>query len=416
MAGKSVVADPTAYLFDSTFGRYTKGGLSGAHYGLDITSANINNSAIRAAKSGVVTFKGWTGGGNTISIFDGKNTYTYMHMIRPSKLKVGSTVQAGQHVGNVGSTFGRGGRSTGPHLHVQVNKGRTPTGTFMDTFKGAHAAIDPRLGGYLKVSGGGSIDFNNLSTGSIATGSIDAAMADDLNRIQEERLAEIEAAINEHNEAEKMKQKVDELRKKLMDTQLEAIRNSQAKRENLYNIHKSHIESFDRSRELQAAKSAKYEYQLNKIEFEKGRNTAAWRKKNEELQISKELEQKWEQDKITYINKALKSNKDGIFGSQTVYRDEMEKAKREAEQNIRDIANGVMRARGEIAASLVDQIIDDYNDDVDKIQRIIDGYSKQKSHLDAMDVEQATDFVGLQLSNTKKLRNVLTQHSSTLVN
>lgn len=404
MAGKSVVADPTAYLFDSTFGRYTKGGLSGAHYGLDLTSGNINNSQIRAAKTGVVTFKGWTGGGNTISIFDGKNTYTYMHMIRPSKLKVGDAVQAGQHVGNVGSTYGRGGRSTGPHLHVQVNKGRTPTGTFMDTFKGAHAAIDPRLGGYLKVAGGGSIDFNNLSTGAMATGSINAAMADDLNRIQEERLAEIEAAINEHNEAEKMKQKVDELRKKLMDTQLEAIRNSQAKRENLYNIHKSHIESFDRSRELQAAKSAKYEYQLNKIEFEKGRNTAAWRKKNEELQISKELEQKWEQDKITYINKALKSNKDGIFGSQTVYRDEMEKAKREAEQNIRDISSGVMRARGEIAASLVDQIIDDYNDDVDKLQRIIDGYAKQKSHLDAMDMNQAAELVRLTTEQHKEAK------------
>ncbi|EGQ4069534.1 phage tail tape measure protein [Staphylococcus pseudintermedius] len=402
MAGKSVVSDPSAYLFDSTFGHYTKGGLRGPHYGLDITSGQINNAQIRAAKSGIVTFKGWTGGGNTISIFDGKNTYTYMHMIRPSHLKRGDKVAAGQHVGNVGSTFGAGGKSTGPHLHVQVNKGRTPNGTFVDTFTGKHAAIDPRIGNYLKVSGNGNFNFGSVGDLSIPTGELSQAMVDSYNQAQEQMLAEIEAGINEHNESEKMKQKVDELRKKLMDTQLDLVRNMQAKNENLFNIHKSNIASFDHSRELQAAKSAKYEYELNKIEFEKGRNSKDWRKKNEQLQTSKELEKGWEQDKIKYIDKVIKQNKGGILGKQTAFRDELEKVKREAQQNVRDIASGIMRARGEIIASLIDQIIEDYTKDTEKIQRSIDSIGKKKGHLDPANVDQAKTLVDLTTQQHKE--------------
>lgn len=406
MAGKSVVADPTAFLFDSTFGRYTKGGLHGPHYGLDITSGQINNSQIRAAKSGVVTFKGWTGGGNTISIFDGKNTYTYMHMIRPSHLKRGDKVSAGQHVGNVGSTFGAGGKSTGPHLHVQVNKGKTPSGTFMDTFSGPHAAIDPRIGNYLKVSGGGKFDFSSIGNLSVPTGNLSQEMVDAYNAQQEEMLAEIEAGINEHNEAEKMKQKVDELRKKLMDTQLEAIRNTRAKEENLFEIHKSNIASFEHSKELQAAKSAKLEYELNKIEFEKGRNTEEWRKKNNQLQTSREAEKGWEQDKIKYIDKAIKQNKGGILGKQTAFRDELEKIKREAQQTVRDIESGVRQARGEIAASLIDQIIEDYTKDIEKIQAYTDKLGKQKSRLDASNTDEAKKIVDMTMKQHKETQTL----------
>lgn len=406
MAGKSVVADPTAFLFDSTFGRYTKGGLHGPHYGLDITSGQINNSQIRAAKSGVVTFKGWTGGGNTISIFDGKNTYTYMHMIRPSHLKRGDKVSAGQHVGNVGSTFGAGGKSTGPHLHVQVNKGKTPSGTFMDTFSGPHAAIDPRIGNYLKVSGGGKFDFSSIGNLSVPTGNLSQEMVDAYNAQQEEMLAEIEAGINEHNEAEKMKQKVDELRKKLMDTQLEAIRNTRAKEENLFEIHKSNIASFEHSKELQAAKSARLEYELNKIEFEKGRNTEEWRKKNNQLQTSREAEKGWEQDKIKYIDKAIKQNKGGILGKQTAFRDELEKIKREAQQTVRDIEAGVRQARGEIAASLIDQIIEDYTKDIEKIQAYTDKLGKQKSRLDASNTDEAKKIVDMTMKQHKETQTL----------
>lgn len=402
MNGKSIVDDPTAYLFDSTFGRYTKGPFRGPHHGLDITSVRINNAKLRAAKSGVVTYSGWTGGGNTVSIFDGKNTYTYMHMIRPSHLKKGDKVAAGQHVGNVGSTYGAGGQSSGPHVHVQVNKGRTPNGTFLNTFSGKNAAIDPRIGNYLKVSGGGSFDFSSVGNLSVPTGELSQEMVDAYNKQQEEMLAEVEAGINEHNEAEKMKQKVDELRKKLMDTQLEAIRNTRAKEENLFNIHKSNIAAFDHSRELQAAKSAKYEYELNKVEFEKGRNTEEWRKKNAQLQTSRELEKGWEQDKVKYIDKVVKQNKDGILGGQTAFRDELEKMKRDAEQNIRDIESGVRQARGEIAASLVDQIIDDYTKDVEKLQGVVDKLGKDKSRLDASNVDEAKKIVEMTTKQSKE--------------
>ena len=212
--GKPLTSDRNAYILDRQFGRYNGGGV---HHGRDITSATINGSPIKAARSGIVTFKGWTGGGNTLSIFDGKNTYTYMHMKNPARVVKGQRVKAGQIVGNVGTTYDRrlGGFSTGPHLHVQANLGKTPSGTFMNTFNGAHRAVDPVKYGYTRVSGGGSLNLGSLTSGhSAMSGSISAAMAEDLNEAEQERLNKIEQAINAHNKAEEMKQKVDELRKR----------------------------------------------------------------------------------------------------------------------------------------------------------------------------------------------------------
>ncbi|MBC8715222.1 peptidoglycan DD-metalloendopeptidase family protein [Staphylococcus pseudintermedius] len=323
-------------------------------------------------------------------------TFTYMHMLSDLRVKKGQQVVAGQLIGRMGNT----GNSSGPHLHFQVNEGKgfTAAGT---SFTGWNRAINPEP--YLRIAGdNGKFDFRNMSNLDIPTGELSQAMVDSYNQAQEQMLAEIEAGINEHNESEKMKQKVDELRKKLMDTQLELVRNVQAKNENLFNIHKSNIASFDHSRELQAAKSAKYEYELNKIEFEKGRNSKDWRKKNEQLQTSKELEKGWEQDKIKYIDKVIKQNKGGILGKQTAFRDELEKVKREAQQNVRDIASGIMRARGEIIASLIDQIIEDYTKDTEKIQRSIDSIGKKKGHLDPANVDQAKTLVDLTTQQHKE--------------
>ncbi|ELV2913335.1 phage tail tape measure protein [Staphylococcus pseudintermedius] len=392
-AGQSIVA---GWKKTAPFGRYY--GTNTPHYGVDYASSV--GSPIRAARGGVVLSSGWSnyGGGNQIVIYNPKlnKTFTYMHMLSDLRVKKGQQVVAGQLIGRMGNT----GNSSGPHLHFQVNEGKgfTAAGT---SFTGWNRAINPEP--YLRIAGdNGKFDFRNMSNLDIPTGELSQAMVDSYNQAQEQMLAEIEAGINEHNESEKMKQKVDELRKKLMDTQLDLVRNMQAKNENLFNIHKSNIASFDHSRELQAAKSAKYEYELNKIEFEKGRNSKDWRKKNEQLQTSKELEKGWEQDKIKYIDKVIKQNKGGILGKQTAFRDELEKVKREAQQNVRDIASGIMRARGEIIASLIDQIIEDYTKDTEKIQRSIDSIGKKKGHLDPANVDQAKTLVDLTTQQHKE--------------
>lgn len=403
-AGQSVVSDPTAYFYDKKFGSYNGGG---AHFGRDLTSANINGAAIKAAKAGVVTFKGWTGGGNTLSIYDGKNTYTYMHMKNPAKVAKGAQVKAGQVVGYVGTTFdaSKGGRSSGPHLHIQVNQGKTPSGTFIDTFSGKNRAIDAVKAGYTKVSGGG-FSMGSLTGGSSATGEISAAMADDLNRAEQERLAQIEEAINQYNKAEEMKQKVDDLRKTLMDKQLEELQTSHEKNENLFTIQKSHVEEYDHWREVQQAKTAQLEYELNKIEFQKGRNTKEWRDKNKQVQASKELETGFEQQKVTYIDKALKKNKDNLFGKDTAYRDEFEKMKREAQQNVRDLKEGIMQASGEIAASMIDQILEEYEEKSSSVQAKIDKLGKQKEKLDVADEKQALKSVAISKEQSKQSKEL----------
>lgn len=384
-AGSSVVNDNNTWMFDKQFGRYNNGG---THYGRDITGANINGKAVKAARAGVVTFSGWGAGGNMLSVFDGQNTYTYMHLLKPATVKKGQTVKAGQVVGQVGSTFGKGGMSSGPHLHVQVNKGQTPNGTYVNSFSGKNAAIDAQKAGYLKVAGSSGSSIAGLMSSAPVSGAVSADYVNDLNAAEEARLAQIEAIINEENAAEAMKQKVDELRKSLMDKQLEQARNSQQKNENLYNIYKSHTEEYDHWKELQQAKSAKLEYELNKIEFEKGRNNQTWRDKNAQLQASRNEEKAFEQGKINYINKAMKQDKK-LFGKDTVYRDEFEQMKRAAQQSIRDIASGIQQANGEIAASIIDQILDDYDKAEKKLQAKIDSLSKKKQFLDSEDNKQA---------------------------
>ncbi len=88
------------------------------HQGLDI--ANRSNPAILAADSGVVTFAGCINWGYGCHIkMDHGNGYTtlYAHLSQ-IRVAVGQRVARGNILGIMGST----GRSTGPHLHFEVNR------------------------------------------------------------------------------------------------------------------------------------------------------------------------------------------------------------------------------------------------------------------------------------------------------
>lgn len=89
------------------------------HLGVDYAAPT--GTPVHAVADGVVTFKGWGGGGgNTLKIKHAGNLVTgYLHLSRFAKgINQGSRVSQGQLIGYVGST----GTSTGPHLDYRIWK------------------------------------------------------------------------------------------------------------------------------------------------------------------------------------------------------------------------------------------------------------------------------------------------------
>lgn len=93
-------------------------GVDAHHTGLDIAAPK--GTAIRAVKSGVITYSGDKGrSGNTVIIDHGDGTRSSYSHCDKLAAKVGEHVNAGEAVATVGST----GRSTAPHLHFEVWRG-----------------------------------------------------------------------------------------------------------------------------------------------------------------------------------------------------------------------------------------------------------------------------------------------------
>lgn len=93
------------------------------HTGVDYAAPK--GTPVHAVADGVVTFKGWGGGGgNTLKIkHPGKLMTGYLHLSGYAKgIAKGSRVSQGQLIGYVGST----GASTGPHLDYRVWRNGTP--------------------------------------------------------------------------------------------------------------------------------------------------------------------------------------------------------------------------------------------------------------------------------------------------
>ncbi len=93
------------------------------HTGVDYAAPA--GTPVHSVADGVVSFKGWGGGGgNTLKIKHPNNMTTgYLHLKGYAKgISNGSKVKQGQVIGYVGST----GDSTGPHLDYRIWKGSTP--------------------------------------------------------------------------------------------------------------------------------------------------------------------------------------------------------------------------------------------------------------------------------------------------
>lgn len=94
---------------------------SGYHYGIDLAAPT--GTAITAAEAGVVTYADWCGNyGYLIKVQHAGGYETYYAHCSKLIAKVGDEVAKDQTIAKVGST----GRSTGPHLHLEIRYEGSP--------------------------------------------------------------------------------------------------------------------------------------------------------------------------------------------------------------------------------------------------------------------------------------------------
>ncbi|MGF7183960.1 murein DD-endopeptidase MepM/ murein hydrolase activator NlpD [Desulfitispora alkaliphila] len=104
---------PVQGVITSTFGRRW----GDFHYGLDI--AADTGTPVKAARGGTVLYSGWRGTYGKTVIIEHNSTYRTLYAHNSQLLvKEGEVVRPGQVIAKVGST----GRSTGPHIHFEVQK------------------------------------------------------------------------------------------------------------------------------------------------------------------------------------------------------------------------------------------------------------------------------------------------------
>jgi hypothetical protein len=92
------------------------------HTGQDFPAPT--GTPVMAAGSGVVTLAGWSGSyGNLVRILHAEGVATWYAHLSRLDTNTGDRVRAGDVIGLVGAT----GNTTGPHLHLEVRIGATPT-------------------------------------------------------------------------------------------------------------------------------------------------------------------------------------------------------------------------------------------------------------------------------------------------
>lgn len=104
----------------SYFGRRNLGmGTSNFHRAIDVAAPS--GTPITAARSGTVTYAGWSdrGYGNLIKVAHAGDAETWYAHASRIDVSVGDYVNQGDVIGRVGST----GLSTGPHLHFELHEG-----------------------------------------------------------------------------------------------------------------------------------------------------------------------------------------------------------------------------------------------------------------------------------------------------
>lgn len=181
------------YTVSSNYGNRTLRGNAELHTGIDLT--NTVNSPINSFTSGKVykVVSGTTpnsgslsstdggGFGNYVVVKDENGNYNYYAHMNGTSVKQGDTVNVGDKLGILGHT----GRSTGPHLHYEVRKDPTKSGTLENTYDPA-AYLDGTASSNTTSSGNSSMtdilsklsgffsEFSNRAMTGFATGKFDS--------------------------------------------------------------------------------------------------------------------------------------------------------------------------------------------------------------------------------------------------
>jgi murein DD-endopeptidase MepM/ murein hydrolase activator NlpD len=94
-----------------------------------------------AVNNGTIVVNKWSDGlGNVVVLKVGGKYFGYCHMVKPSPLKVGTVVKAGDVVGQAGTT---GKFSSGTHLHLTLAV--TPDGVFAGKVYDADAFLKQKI-------------------------------------------------------------------------------------------------------------------------------------------------------------------------------------------------------------------------------------------------------------------------------
>jgi len=111
---------------DARFGAWRGGHV---HEGQDVFAPA--GTPLVAMRDGRVVETGDDGGrGNYVAIWNRRmgRTLVYLHMLHPSRARVGISVRSGERVGSVGCT----GSCWGDHLHLELRRGKGTTGPALD--------------------------------------------------------------------------------------------------------------------------------------------------------------------------------------------------------------------------------------------------------------------------------------------
>lgn len=332
-------------------GKYNESRSTGNHKGLDLANGKAG-SPVKSLKGGKVitaTYSKTAGYWVVVEQDDGK-VAKYMHMQKGSlKVKAGQRVEAGQQLGNVGNT----GRSSGNHLHLQVEEdGKT---------------VNPE--NYLKNINSPSEAQSEASKQAAEQSSNVADAQSEVLSLQEEQL--------------QVEQQIQELRMELVQSNLSA---------------------FDHERKLLEDDLAKVDLQMQKS----GEGTDEWIK----LQLKKETllakEIKHQQDSIAYLKAELKYNKDLTAAQKATLGEELidrttelyslesqllSERENMAEQAI-DAFKQALEAQKEAAIKAIDKMIEAINkeaEEEDYAKNLSDAQKERQKTLDEISEWQMND-------------------------
>ncbi len=283
----------------SHFGQQEKGLRSAPHKGLDLAAKS--GTPIKSLKSGKVLTAAYSkSAGYWVVVQQDDGTVAkYMHMQKGLNVKAGQKVQAGQTLGKMGST----GRSTGTHLHMQIEKNGK--------------AIDPEA--YMQQIG------SDLSSSEAERQQAISQAKSDLLGLEGD-LSSVKDQIQDL-QYEIVQSKLDEFEKRKSDLELKVAQNQ--------------------------SKASRY---LN--------DSAQFRKYTNEQRKAVEAQQTIQTQKVSWINKELKQNKQ----LNAAQRDQLREELKQAKLDLISIKDQVYELQATIVQSKTDQILNNIDKSVKKTE------------------------------------------------